>query len=65
MKKPVIRIYRRYGNYSYKCPMADKIYNERLDNITAIFWVLNAFYLLEKDEKGQYKNSQNLKPEFE
>lgn len=65
MKKPVIRIYKYEGNYSYKCDIADEIYKKRLNNIKAIFYVLNIFYILEKDENGRYKNRPNLKPEFE
>jgi hypothetical protein len=65
MKKPVIRVYKNGDNYSYVCDFANKIYKKNLIHIKAIFWVLNIYYSLEKDENGQYLNRDNIKPVFD
>lgn len=65
MKKPVITIYKYGETYIYNCDLANYLYKQNLINIKAIFYVLNIFYMLEKDKNGQYLNRDNIKPIFE
>lgn len=64
MTKPRIVIYKIDERYSYVCDFADRIYRKRLNEIKAIFYVLNIYYLCEKDENGYYLKRDNIKPIF-
>lgn len=65
MKKPVIRIYKHGDDYTFVCDFANRLYKRSLIKIQAIFYVLNIYYMCEKDENGMYMQRDNIKPVFE
>lgn len=56
--KPVITVYTRGNDHIYRCKIVDELYQQRINSIKAILWVLKMMWLLEKDENGQYKHTQ-------
>lgn len=65
MKKPVITIRKSGETYIYNCNFANYIHKCKVWDIKVIFYILNIYYLCEKDEKGQYMQRDNIKPIFD